>query len=122
MTTKHKLPFIRLWIDDFTITTKHMSTFDIGAYVNLVVAAWRAGGSLPDDDELLARIGGAYSGRSQTRGQKTKPRIMAMWTLKDGKKTWPGIGGERGYASNRQYPHKQTPAANHPENKAAPAP
>ncbi len=89
MTTKPKLPFIRLWIDNFTIATKHMSTFDIGAYVNLVVAAWRAGGSLPDDDKLLARIVGAYSGRSKSRWQEAKPRIMTGWTVKDEKWTAP---------------------------------
>jgi len=112
MTTKPKLPFIRLWIDNFTIATKHMSTFDIGAYVNLVVAAWRAGGSLPDDDKLLARIVSAYSGRSKSRWQEAKPRIMTGWTLKDEKWTCPWIEDEWEYATKKS-------AAN---DKAAPAP
>jgi uncharacterized protein YdaU (DUF1376 family) len=122
MTKTTKLPFIRLWIDDFTITTKHKSTFDIGAYVNLVVAAWRAGGSLPDDDKLLARIVGAYSGRSQSRWQQAKPRIMALWTLKNGRWTCPWIADEWEYATTKKSSMNNGLPSPAPRGKAAPAP
>lgn len=47
-----------LLTDSLIGDTSHLSAAEFGAYMRILVAMWRAGGSLPDDDARLARIAG----------------------------------------------------------------
>ncbi len=49
-------PYMRLWVADFLGDTLHLTDAEVGQYMLLLMAMWRNGGSLPDDDAVLARI------------------------------------------------------------------
>lgn len=53
--SKQKLPFLPLYPADYMQDTQHLSTLQHGAYLLLIMNYWIKG-SLPDDDEQLARI------------------------------------------------------------------
>jgi uncharacterized protein YdaU (DUF1376 family) len=52
------LPVMPLATDALLGDTSHLSAAEFGAYMRILIAMWRAGGSLPDDDARLARIAG----------------------------------------------------------------
>ena len=50
------VPAMMLWTDAYMADTSHLTTTEHGAYLLILMAMWRAGGMLPDDDIRLARV------------------------------------------------------------------
>lgn len=83
--SKRRLPYMPFWVDDYRRDTMHLTTEEHGAYLLLLMAAWGSpSNSLPDDDDMLARI----SGVTAARWEKIKPIVMSFWSLDGRSKKW----------------------------------
>lgn len=80
-----EFPALTLWTDAYLSDTRHLSTVEHGAYLLLLMEAWRRPHcDLPDDDAILARM----SGLSPKEWAKVRPVIMEFWTRDGRRKTW----------------------------------
>lgn len=76
-----EFPAIPLWTDAYLGDTRHLTTLQHGAYLLLLMTAWRTKEcALPDDDNLLAR----YAGLEIRNWLKIKEVVMEFWMLEDG--------------------------------------
>lgn len=72
-------PALPLWTDAYLADTRHLTQAEHGAYLLLLMEAWRRPRCcLPDDDVLLSRLSGSPSVEAW---QAMKPVVMAFWTL-----------------------------------------
>jgi uncharacterized protein YdaU (DUF1376 family) len=72
-----KAPAMPLFGDAYMADTRHLSLEEHGAYLSLLMIAWRTDGCrLPDNDKRLSQM----LGITGTRWAKIKPAIMAFWT------------------------------------------
>ena len=51
-----QLPVMPLYTDVIIADTTHLTPAEFGAYMLILIAMWRSGGSLPNDDAVLRRI------------------------------------------------------------------
>lgn len=73
-------PAIPLFGDAYMADTRHLSLEEHGAYLQLLMIAWRSDGCrLPNDDTRLARM----LGLTAARWRKLKPTVMSFWTLEN---------------------------------------
>ena len=71
-------PVLPLFTDAFIADTTHLTAEETGAYLMLLMVAWRRPGcSLPDDDTSLAR----WARVSAKTWARIRARVMAFWTL-----------------------------------------
>ena len=95
---------IPLFADAYLADTMHLTTEEHGAYLLLLMAAWRQDDcSLPDDDRKLARIVGLTARKwSAIRGT-----ILEFWTVEDGKIYQARLRKERGYVRQKSEANRQ---------------
>ncbi len=76
-----ELPHMPLATDAYLGDTRHLSTLEHGAYLLLLMIAWRCRGrpQLANDDKVLARC----AGLDPRTWQRVKPNVMAFWMLGD---------------------------------------
>jgi uncharacterized protein YdaU (DUF1376 family) len=71
-----------LWIGDYLSDTQHLTRGEHGAYLLLIMAYWRAGAPLPDDDKRLASI--VRAGAQEWK--ELRPVLAEFFVCADG--TW----------------------------------
>lgn len=93
-------PAVPIWTDSYLADTRHLTTEEHGAYLLLLMEAWRRPGcNLPDDDLLLARL----AGLSPERWAEVKPVVMAFWQRDGRRKVWTQkrLSRERQYVAHK---------------------
>jgi len=80
-----EFPSMPLWTDAYLADTRHLSTKEHGAYLLLLMEAWRRPScSLPDDEELLARLAGV----SLHEWDEIRDNVLSFWTHDGRRKEW----------------------------------
>lgn len=75
-----KAPAMPLFGDAYLADTRHLSLEEHGAYLQLLLIAWRSPDcTLPNDDKRLAMM----LGISAKRWASIRPQVMAFWSLSD---------------------------------------
>lgn len=74
-------PYMKLYWGDYHKATRHLTRDQHGAYFLLIGEAWRLGGSLPDDDRMLA----AWALCSPAEWAEIKDVVMAFFAARRGK-------------------------------------
>lgn len=76
-----EFPSLPLFTDAYLGDTTHLSTFEHGAYLLLLIVSWRSPGCrLPDDDAMLAR----YTRMTRDKWRKTRPVLASFFAIEDG--------------------------------------
>jgi uncharacterized protein YdaU (DUF1376 family) len=87
-----EFPALPLWTDAYLGDTRHLTTTEHGAYMLLLMIAWRSRDcALPDDDALLAR----YAGLPRGKWAKMAPTIRAFFEARGGQLFQPRLTDER---------------------------
>lgn len=73
-------PYMQLYVADYLGDTRHLTTEQHGAYLLLLMAMWRAGGSLPNDQRKLARM----TGLTAARWGKIASDVVAFFDVANG--------------------------------------
>lgn len=76
-----EFPAMPLWTDAYLSDTKHLTCIEHGAYLLLLIVAWRAKShTLPNDDKLLAR----YCGLSVKQWCRIRPHLEPFFKVEGG--------------------------------------
>lgn len=93
-----EFPSLPLFTDAFLADTGHLTAQETGAYLLLLMMAWRLPGCrLPDDDQKLSRWA-RVDGRTWKR---IKPVVMEFWAYEEGYWTQKRLSKERSVVSKR---------------------
>lgn len=68
-----------LYVGDYLADTTHLTCTEHGAYLLLLMAMWRAGGSLPNDDARLARFARCTKGQ----WERMRPVLIGFFQQSD---------------------------------------
>lgn len=76
-----EFPALPLWTDAYLGDTTHLTTIEHGAYLLLLMTAWRSPDCrLPDDDRLLARYARCTAGQ----WKRLRPILQPFFTVESG--------------------------------------
>lgn len=70
-------PYMPLYVGDYIADTHQLSTFEHGCYLLLLMAMWRAGGSLPSDPAKLA----SYTHTTLNHWNRAAQMVLPLFTL-----------------------------------------
>lgn len=91
-------PSLPLFTDAFIADTGHLSAQETGAYMMLLMVAWRSPACrLPDDDDKLAR----WARVDRRTWLRIKRSVMEFWVLIDGAWSQKRLSKEREIVSKR---------------------
>ncbi len=77
-----EFPALPLWTDAYLGDTVHLTTIEHGAYLLLLMTAWRARShDLPDDDRMLAR----YCRLTVGQWRRIRPTLEPFWMVANGR-------------------------------------
>lgn len=96
-----EFPALPLWTDAYLSDTRHLSCEQHGAYLLLLMEAWRRPTcSLPNDDEVLARL----ACLSVDRWMAIRDVVMAFWKYDGRRKDWHQLrlDDERAYVAQKR--------------------
>lgn len=80
-----EFPALTLWTDAYLSDTRLLTTIEHGAYLLLLMEAWRRPNcDLPDDDRMLARM----TGLQADEWAEIKSTVMAFWNYDGRSKSW----------------------------------
>lgn len=96
-----EFPALPLWTDAYLSDTRHLSCEQHGAYLLLLMEAWRRPScSLPNDDEVLARL----ACLNLARWMEIRDVVMAFWKYDGRRKEWHQLrlDDERSYVAKKR--------------------
>lgn len=96
-----QIPAMMLWTDAYLGDTSHLTTTEHGAYLLILMAMWRAGGSLPNDELRLART----ARLSLDKWRRVAPTIMGLLMVGDDVVSQKRLKLELEIASGRHEKH-----------------
>lgn len=80
-----EFPALTLWTDAYLSDTRHLTAIEHGAYLLLLMEAWRRPNcDLPDDDKMLARFACVTS----AEWSEIRDTVMAFWKRDGRRKVW----------------------------------
>jgi uncharacterized protein YdaU (DUF1376 family) len=98
-------PAIPFFGDAYIADTRHLNLEEHGAYLQLLMIAWRSDDcSLPNDDKRIAQM----LGITAAKWGKLKPTIMAFWTLTGGRWSQKRLAKERKFVSEKSEKNAQS--------------
>ena len=101
--SRDKPSHIPLFVDSYLADTTHLTTEQHGAYLLLLMAAWRTSDcSLPQDENRLASIAGV----SVAKWRKIGPTILEMWTCEKGRCFQKRLSHEWDYVRSKSVKRK----------------
>lgn len=101
-------PAIPLFGDAYMADTMHLTLEEHGAYLRLLMLAWRTPDcSLPNDDARIARM----LGISGQRWRKIRPAVMDFWTLEDGRWSQKRLKKERLFVAQKSKKNSENAKA-----------
>lgn len=99
-----QFPYLPLFTDAYIADTMHLDCMESGAYLHLLIAAWRSPDcNLPDDDKMLARMAKC----SPRQWVKVRGAVMAFWTLSEHKWSQKRLLNERVYVTAKRDQQSQ---------------
>lgn len=102
-----EFPALPLFTDAYLGDTTHLSTFEHGAYLLLLIVAWRSPGCcLADDDGLLAR----YTHMTRDKWRKVRPILEPFFYIENGFWHQARLQNELQHLQSRR--HQQVEAGN----------
>lgn len=113
-----EFPALPLFTDAYLADTRHLTTVQHGAYLLLLMEAWRRPSTnLPDDDMLLSKL----AGLSTTDWADAKPVLMAFWALDNRTKTWSQkrLTDEKSYVTKHSKKQRSNAKARWDKDKSA---
>lgn len=88
---------MQLYVADYLGDTRHLTTEQHGAYLLLLMAMWRANGTLPAEDAKLARI----VGLTAAKWKRISEDVMAFFQTADGQITQARLAEELSKANEK---------------------